>query len=88
MSSYQRSFEIIIGTQSLKVNFRRLNKQNEWLEISLVFDKSDQHQNVYDSYDVELVAKCVQLLAYNNASTTCSLTGQREYNVSNEDDKD
>ena len=42
----------------------------------MVFDKSDQHQTVYDSYDVELVAKHMQLLALEN-----------EYNVSNEDDK-
>ena len=59
-SPYQRSFEINTGTQSLKVNFRGLNKQIEWLEISLVSDKSDQHQTVYDSYNVELAAKYLQ----------------------------
>ena len=42
----------------------------------MVFDKSDQHRTVYDSYDVELAAKHMQLLALEN-----------EYNVSNEDDK-
>ena len=69
------------------MNFCRFNKQTEWLEISLVFDKSDQHQTVYDSYDVVLAPIYVQLLALENASTTHSLTGQLEYNVSNEDDK-
>ena len=69
-SPYQQSFEINTGTQSLNVNFHGLNKQIEWLEISLVFDKSDQHQTVYDSYGVELVAKYVQLLALEHASTT------------------
>ena len=59
-SPFQQSFEIIAGTQSLKVNFRGLHKQIEWLEISLVFDKSNQHQTVYDSYNVELPAKYVQ----------------------------
>ena len=77
-SPFQQSFEIIAGTQSLKVNFRGLHKQIEWLEISLVFDKSNQHQTVYDSYNVELPAKYVQLLASENALTTCSLTGQLE----------
>ena len=48
-SPYQQSFEINTGTQSLKANFLGLNKQIEWLEISLVFDKSDQHQSVYNS---------------------------------------
>ena len=53
----------------------------------MVFDKIDQHQTVYNSYDAELAAKYVELLALENASTTYSLTGQLEYNVSNEDDK-
>ena len=53
----------------------------------MVFDKSDQNQTVYDSYDVELAAKYAQLLALENASTTYSLTGQLEHNVSNEDGK-
>ena len=84
-SLYQQSFEIDIRTQSVKVNFRGLNKQI--VKISLVFDKSDQHQTVYDSYNVELAAKYVQLLALENASATYSLTGQLEYNVLNEEDK-
>ena len=86
-SPYQQSFETNTRTQSLKVNFLGLNKQIEWLEISLVFDKSDQHQTVYDSYNVELAAKYVELLALENASRTSSLSGQLEYNVSKEDDK-
>ena len=53
----------------------------------MVCDKSDQDQTVYDSYDVELAAKHAQLVALENASTTYSLTGQLEYNVSNEDEK-
>ena len=84
-SPYQQSFEISFGTQSLKVNFCGLNKQIGWLEIYLVSDKSDQHQTVYDNYDVELAAKYMQLLVLGNASN--SLTGQLEYNVSNEDEK-
>ena len=62
-SPYQQRFEINIGTQSLKVNFRGLKKQTEWLEIYLAFDKSDQHQTVYESYDVELAVKYVQLVS-------------------------
>ena len=81
MSPYQQSFEINVGTQSLNVKFRELNKQIEWLEISLVFERSHQHQTVKDRYDVELAAKYVQLLALENASTTYCLTGQLEYNI-------
>ena len=38
------------------------------------------------SYDVELAAKFIQALALENASTTYNLTGQLEYNISNQDD--
>ena len=38
------------------------------------------------SYDVELAAKFIQALTLENASTTYNLTGQLEYNISNQDD--
>ena len=76
LSPYQQSFDINVGPRSLKVNICGLNKQIEWLDIYLVFDKSDKHQIVCDSYDVELAAKYVQLLALENASTTYSLTNK------------
>ena len=36
LSPYQQSFEVNVWTQSLKVNFRGLNKQIEWPDIFLV----------------------------------------------------
>ena len=42
-SPYQQSFEINTETQSLKVNFHGLNKKIEGIEISLVFEKSDEN---------------------------------------------
>ena len=85
--TYQQSFEINTGTHSLNFNFCGLHKQIEWLEISFIFDKSNQHQTVYHRYDVELAAKYVQLFALENASATYSLTGELEYNISNEDNE-
>ena len=58
-SPHQQSFEINTGTQFLRVNFLGLNKQIQWPEISLVFDKNDQHQTVCNSYNVELAIKYV-----------------------------
>ena len=48
--------------------------------------QKDQHQTIYDSYDVELAAKLIPALNLENASTTYSFTGQLKYNISNEDD--
>ena len=40
-SPYQQSFEINFGTQSINVGFIGANRQFAWLEISLLYDKSD-----------------------------------------------
>ena len=45
-------FEIATATQSLTVTFKGAQRQFEWLEISLVYDKSYQHLTIYDSYDL------------------------------------
>ena len=84
---YNQSFEINVGTQSQKINFYGAAAQFDFLEISIAFDKSDQHQTIYDSCDIELAAKTVQSLTIENASNTYSLTGTLELNIDNEDDK-
>ena len=49
-----KSFELVVGTESGVVNLQAANKQFSSLTISLVYDKSDQHRSVYDSYNTEL----------------------------------
>ena len=61
-SPYQQSFEGNVGTQSVNVNFQGANRQFMWIEISLVYDQSDQHQPIYDSYNAELAATEIQSL--------------------------
>ena len=56
----QQTFEVNKGIQSIKIDFKGLNRQIEWFEISLVYNKNDQHLTIYDSYDVELAAKFVK----------------------------
>ena len=57
---YQQFFEVNKGIQSLEVTFKGAQRQFEWLEISLVYDKSYQHLTIYGSYDLELAAKMIQ----------------------------
>ena len=59
LDPYQQSFEVDKGIQAIKIDFKGLNRQIEWLEISLVYDLSEQHLTIYDSYDVELAAKFI-----------------------------
>ena len=61
---YQQLFEINKGTQSLTVTFKGAQRQFQWLEISLIYDKSYQHLTIYDGYNLELAAKMIQSIKF------------------------
>ena len=86
-SPYQQSFEVNVGTQTINVNFQGANRQFTWLEISLIYDNSNQQQTIYDNYNAEVAAAKIQLLTLENNSSTHSLTGALEYNIDNEEGK-
>ena len=65
----QKSYEINVGSQSHVVEFRGTSRQFSFIEISLVFDKSEQHNSQHDSYNFELASTMigsVQLENLNN----------------------
>ena len=84
---YQQLFVVNKRIQSLTVTFKGAQRQFERLEISLVYDKSYQHVTIYDSFDLELVAKMIQSIKFENTTSTYSLTGKLECNYKNEDEK-
>ena len=71
----------------LTVTFKGAQRQFEWLEISLIYDKCYQHLTIYDSYDLELAAKMIQSIKFENTTSTYSLTGKLEYDYKNHDEK-
>ena len=82
---YQQLIEVNKGIQSLTVTFKGAQTQFEWIKLSLVYDKSYQHLTIYDSYDLELVAKMLQSIKFENTTSTFSLTEKLENNYINED---
>ena len=66
-SPYQKSYELVIGAQSKTFTFTNAFKQFAFLEFSLVFDKSDQHLNIYDSYNAETAATSIKYIKLQNA---------------------
>ena len=84
---YQQSFEVNVDTQTVNVNFEGAIRQFSWLETLLVYDKSDQHQMMYDSYNAKITATKIQSLTLENTSSLYSLTGGVEYNIDNKDNK-
>ena len=52
----QKTYEIKQGSDSLNVEFLGANRQFDWIEISIVPDKSDKHTTIYDSYNREMAS--------------------------------
>ena len=58
----QKTYEIQKGSDSLNVEFLGANRQFDWIEISIVPDKSDKHTTTYDSYNREMAAQLIKTL--------------------------
>lgn len=74
----QKIYEISVGSDSLSIDFLGVNRQINWEEISLVFDKSNKHTTQYDSYDVELVLKSIKLVKLSNFTEIYSLANKQK----------
>ena len=86
-SPYQQPFETNTGTQDFTCTFKGAQRQFDWLEISIVYDKSYQHTTIYDSYDLEIVAKLIKTVKFENKTKTYSLTGKLSDDLELEDEK-
>ena len=69
----QKSYKIQKGSDSLNVGFLGANRQFDWIEISIVPDKSDKHTTTYDSYNREMSAQLIKLLKLSNFTALYSM---------------
>ena len=79
----QKTYEIKAGSDTLNVEFWGANRQFDWLEISIVNDKSDKHTTIYDSYSREVAAQKIKTLQLSNFTETYSLTNEKKYSIDN-----
>ena len=84
---YQKSFELLVGTESRVVNFQAANKQFAFLTILLVHDRSDQHRSAYDSYNKELASTKIKSVQLENVSNTYSSFNTVKFDMSDAHDK-
>ena len=56
-TTLQKTYQMSIGQESIYIDFLGVNRQFDWVEFSLVYDKSDKHTTIYGSYNHELAAK-------------------------------
>ena len=79
----QKTYDINIGQDSIDINFLGANRQFDWIEISLVYDKSDKHSTIYDSYNYELAAKGIKSVKLSSFTEIYSLTNEKKYDINN-----
>ena len=79
----QKTYEINAGQDSIDVDFFGANRQFDCTELSLVYDKSDKHTTIYDSYNHELAAKRIKSVKLSNLTEVYSLTNEKKYDLDN-----
>ena len=79
----QKTYEIKQGSDSLNVEFLGANRQFDWIEISIVPDKSDKQTSIYDSYNGEMAAQLTKTLQLSNFTEIYSLTNEKRRNIDN-----
>ena len=79
----QKTYEINTGSDSLNVEFLGANRRFDWIEISIVPDKSDKHTTIYDSYNRELASQTTKTLQLTNFKEIYSLTNEKKYDINN-----
>ena len=82
-SPIQKTYEINVGADSIEIDFLESNRQFDWLEFSLAYDKSDQHATIYNSYNYELAAKTIKSIKLSNFTEIYSLTNEKKYSIDN-----
>ena len=84
---YQKNYKINSGASSYKVEFIGTNRLFDYLDISLVYDKSDAHKTIYDSYDLELASTLTKNVKLGNASNNYSLSNDIYFDFENDFDE-
>ena len=81
---YQKTYELQAGSQDFTVDFQGANRQFDWIEISLVYDKSDKQLTAYDSYNAECASKFIKSLEFANISDQYSSTNTLKFDIDND----
>ena len=77
----QKIYETSVGSDSINVDFLLSNRQFDWLEISLFYDKSDKYATMDHCYNVELAAKYVKSVKLENITEIYSSTNEEKYSI-------
>ena len=87
LTPHQKSYELVVGAQSKTFTFQNVFKQFVFLEFSLIFDRSDQHLNMFDSYNAEVAATQIKSIKLQNASNTYSRYNDIKFDLEDEENR-
>ena len=69
------------------MDFKRCERQFDWLKISLVYDKSDKHTTIYDTCNTKCTARMIKNIELSNISYVCSVTDTMKFDINNDTQK-
>ena len=84
ITPYQKIYELQVGSQDFTVDFQGAKRQFDWIEISLVYDKSDKSLTAYDSYNAECASKFIKSLEFANISYQHSSSNTLKFDIGND----
>ena len=67
----------------MDIDFLGANRQFDWIELSLVYNKSNKHTTIYDSYNVEMASKIIKLVKLTNFTEIYNLTNEKKFDIDN-----
>ena len=66
------------------MDFLSSNRQFDWIEISLVYDKSDKHLSIYDCYNAKCAARLIKSVEFTNICEAYSTTNTKKFDTLND----
>ena len=64
----KKTYEMQVGSRESTADFKNCDRQFDWLEISLVYDKRDKHLTIYHSYNAKCAARIIKNIELSNIS--------------------
>ena len=80
----QKTYKLQTGQQDFTVDFIGINRQFDCVELLLVYDKSNKHLTICDSYNAKCAAKLVKSLDFVNVSEEHSATNMLKCDTTND----
>ena len=80
-TSLQKPYELELGRQSRTVDLIAANRQFIWPEIYLVYNRSNKHANVYNSYNTQVASFSINNVSTENILSAYSVANRLKYRI-------